>query len=62
MIDLKEELFHLQQKLRDETMEKYKRVNPFVEDITDWKEKDVSTCSVKGRILLYTILVLLLVM
>ena len=62
MIDLKKELFHLQQKLRDETMEKYKRVNPFVEDITDWKERGeylfgkgknitvYNTCTVVGNV------------
>ena len=39
MIDLREELIKLQHQLRDETVKQYNRVNPFVEDITDWKEK-----------------------
>ena len=40
MSDLEKELIRLQQKLRDETRKKYEQVNPFVEDITDWKERD----------------------
>ncbi|RAP27573.1 acetyltransferase [Candidatus Marinamargulisbacteria bacterium SCGC AG-333-B06] len=39
MINLREELIKLQHQLRDETVKQYNRVNPFVEDITDWKEK-----------------------
>ena len=36
---LKTQLIELQRRLRDETMQKYGRVNPMVEDITDWKER-----------------------
>jgi hypothetical protein len=39
MSDLQNNLIQLQIKLRDKTRNKYDRVNPFVEDITDWKEK-----------------------
>ena len=39
MIDLREELIKLQHQLREETAKQYNRVNPFVEDLTDWKEK-----------------------
>jgi acetyltransferase-like isoleucine patch superfamily enzyme len=39
MINLKEELIKLQHQLRDETKSNYNRVNPFIEDITDWKER-----------------------
>ena len=37
--DLEKELKRLQKKLRSETHKKYGRVNPFIEDITDWKER-----------------------
>ena len=62
MSDLEKELIRLQQKLRDETRKKYDRVNPFVEDITDWKERGeylfgknknitvYNTCTVAGKI------------
>ena len=36
---LKISLFKLQKVLRAESQENYNRVNPFVEDITDWKER-----------------------
>jgi acetyltransferase-like isoleucine patch superfamily enzyme len=39
MINLKEELVKLHKELRDETFRKYNRLNPFVEDLTDWKER-----------------------
>ncbi len=39
MDDLEKELKRLQKKLRSETHKKYGRVNPFIEDITDWKER-----------------------
>jgi acetyltransferase-like isoleucine patch superfamily enzyme len=39
MSNLEKELILLQKKLRDKTKEKYDRVNPFVEDITNWKER-----------------------
>ena len=39
MNDLKEELIQLQKELRSNTKEKFDRVNPFCEDITDWKER-----------------------
>ncbi|RAP27589.1 acetyltransferase [Candidatus Marinamargulisbacteria bacterium SCGC AG-333-B06] len=62
MIDLREELIKLQHQLRDETVKQYNRVNPFVEDITDWKEKGeflfgkgknitvYNTCCVVGKV------------
>ena len=62
MNNLRKELIKLQQLLRDETVEKYNRVNPFFEDITDWKEKGeflfgknknitvYNTCCVVGRV------------
>jgi len=33
------DLKKLKFELRDQTKEKYNRINPFMEDITDWKEK-----------------------
>jgi acetyltransferase-like isoleucine patch superfamily enzyme len=36
---LEEQLIALQKKLRAETSEKYNRVNPLAEDLTDWKER-----------------------
>ena len=39
MINLKEELIRIQKEFRQFTKDKYNRVNPFVEDITDWKER-----------------------
>ena len=39
MNDLEKDLIQLQRKLQNETKKKYDRVNPFVEDITNWKEK-----------------------
>ena len=39
MSNLEKELIRLQKKLRGESKEKYDRVNPFVEDVTDWKER-----------------------
>ena len=62
MDDLNENLIKLQKKLRSESQENYNRVNPFVEDITDWKErgeflfgknKNISvynTCTVAGKV------------
>ena len=62
MSDLEKELIRLQQKLRDETRKKYERVNPFVEDITDWRERGeylfgknknitvYNTCTVAGKV------------
>ena len=38
MDNLNQNLIKLQ-KTRSESQENYNRVNPFVEDITDWKEK-----------------------
>ena len=40
MINLKEELIRIQKEFRQFTKDKYNRVNPFVEDITDWKERE----------------------
>lgn len=37
--ELKKNLVSLHQELRDKTMDKYKRVNPFYEDLFDWKER-----------------------
>ena len=62
MSDLEKELIRLQQKLREETRKKYDRANPFVEDITDWKERGeylfgknknitvYNTCTVAGKV------------
>lgn len=62
MSDLEKELIRLQQKLREETRKKYDRANPFVEDITDWKERGeylfgknknitvYNTCTVAGNV------------
>lgn len=62
MSDLEKYLIRLQKKLRDESREKYDRVNPFVEDITDWKERGeflfgkdknvtvYNTCTVAGKV------------
>lgn len=36
---LYQNLIALHKILRDDTFKKYKRINPFVEDITDWKER-----------------------
>jgi acetyltransferase-like isoleucine patch superfamily enzyme len=36
---LREELIQLQKELREGSREKFNRINPFVEDITDWKER-----------------------
>ncbi|OEK05215.1 acyltransferase [Roseivirga misakiensis] len=36
---LQEQLIRLHKRLRDETQAKFGRVNPFVEDLTDWKER-----------------------
>lgn len=59
---LKDQLFELQKQLRQETMDKFNRVNPFVEDITDWKERGeflfgkgknitvYNTCTVVGNV------------
>tara|TARA_R110000796_G_scaffold71409_5_gene162200 strand:- start:69075 stop:69644 length:570 start_codon:yes stop_codon:yes gene_type:complete len=59
---LRLQLIELQGRLRIETMHKYNRVNPFVEDITDWKERGdylfgkgknitvYNTCSVVGHV------------
>ena len=38
-IELMNDLKSLQLALRDETYSKYKRINPFSEDICDWKER-----------------------
>ena len=40
MSDLKKYLIRIQKKLRQFSRDKYNRVNPFVEDITDWKERE----------------------
>ena len=62
MSDLQNNLIRLQKKLRDKTRNKYDRVNPFVEDITDWKERGeylfgknknitvYNTCTVAGKV------------
>tara|TARA_Y100000588_G_C14267732_1_gene930767 strand:+ start:981 stop:1538 length:558 start_codon:yes stop_codon:yes gene_type:complete len=62
MINLKEELIRLQKEFRQYTKDKYNRVNPFVEDITDWKERGeflfgkdknitvYNTCTVAGEV------------
>ena len=58
---LQQDLISLQKNLREKTLKLYKRVNPFVEDITDWKErgeflfgkKNISaynTCTVVGNV------------
>ena len=39
MSDLEKELIGLQKKLRKSTRMKFDRVNPFIEDLTDWKER-----------------------
>ena len=38
-IELMSELKELQLALREETYSKYKRINPFFEDLCDWKER-----------------------
>lgn len=38
MINLKDELIKLHHKLRSETKKNYNRVNPLIENLTDWKE------------------------
>jgi len=60
--DLEQQLVNLMTKFRDETREKYNRVNPFVEDFTDWKERGeflfgsgknitvYNTCTVAGDV------------
>ena len=62
MIDLKKELIRIQKEFRQFTKDKYNRVNPFVEDITDWKERGeflfgkdknitvYNTCTVAGEV------------
>jgi acetyltransferase-like isoleucine patch superfamily enzyme len=62
MDELKQNLIKLQKKLRSESKENYNRVNPFVEDITDWKERGeylfgknknitvYNTCTVAGKV------------
>jgi len=60
--NLRRQLIELQSRLRTETWHKYHRVNPLVEDITDWKERGeylfgegknitvYNTCSVVGEV------------
>jgi len=36
---LHSDLVALHRRLRDETLETYKRMNPFIEDLSDWKER-----------------------
>lgn len=62
MDNLNQNLIKLQKKLRSESQENYNRVNPFVEDITDWKERGeflfgknknitvYNTCTVAGKV------------
>ena len=62
IIKLENNLVKLQKALRAESKKKYKRVNPFVEDITDWKERGeyifgknknitvYNTCTVSGSV------------
>ena len=62
MINLREELIKLYKELRTETKAEYNRVNPMVEDLTDWKErgeflfgknKNITvyhTCTVNGKV------------
>lgn len=59
---LQTQLIQLQLRLRNETMEKYGRVNPLNEDLTDWKERGdflfgkgknitvYNTCSLAGDV------------
>ena len=59
---LKLNLIKLQEILREESKKKYNRVNPFVEDITNWKERGeylfgknknitvYNTCTVSGSV------------
>lgn len=37
--ELYEKIINLQKKMRKHTYDKYKRINPFFEDICDWKER-----------------------
>lgn len=60
--NLRLQLIELQHRLRSVTMHKYNRVNPLVEDLTDWKERGeylfgkgknitvYNTCSVVGDV------------
>ncbi len=60
--NLRRQLIELQLRLRTETKNRYNRVNPIVEDITDWKERGeylfgkgknitvYNTCSVVGDV------------
>ena len=62
MDDLNQNLIKLQKELRAKSKSKYNRVNPFVEDITDWKERGeylfgknknitvYNTCTVAGKV------------
>tara|TARA_Y100001980_G_C14540948_1_gene318808 strand:- start:1589 stop:2143 length:555 start_codon:yes stop_codon:yes gene_type:complete len=62
MKNLKKELIKLQKQLRNETKKKYDRINPFMEDLTDWKERGefffgknknitvYNTCTISGDV------------
>jgi len=55
-------IFAVQKDLSEITLEKYKRINPFIEDITDWKKRGelffgpgknitvYNTCSIVGKV------------
>tara|TARA_B100000989_G_scaffold213956_1_gene162609 strand:+ start:4114 stop:4668 length:555 start_codon:yes stop_codon:yes gene_type:complete len=53
MINLKEELIKLQRKLRDNTKKTFNRVNPFFEDLIDWKEQGEYVFGKNKNITLY---------
>ena len=62
MSNLNKDLIELQKELRSYTYKSFKRVNPFIEDLTDWKERGeflfgkdknitvYNTCSVSGDV------------
>lgn len=59
---LRIELIELQNRLREETWQSHNRINPLIEDITDWKERGeflfgkgknitiYNTCSIAGNV------------
>jgi acetyltransferase-like isoleucine patch superfamily enzyme len=53
LLNLKKDLFELHKVLRQSTFEKYGRINPFYEDIIDWKERGEFWCNERKNVTIY---------
>jgi acetyltransferase-like isoleucine patch superfamily enzyme len=51
--ELKDSLFELHKELRKTSFQKFKRINPFYEDIIDWKERGEFWCVEDKNVTIY---------